>query len=65
MSSFLITLVLLAIALATGRFLYEVKFPQPGTRPSFLRVLLVAPVSIVFAFCGVFGLVGLMGLLGG
>lgn len=58
----LLTIAMLAVATLCARFLYEVKFPKPGTRPGFLRVLLVAPVSIVFAISGVFGLMGVVAL---
>ena len=64
MIHFAVTVSLLFIALLSARFLYEVKFPKPGTRPGFLQVLLVAPVSVVFAISGLFGLMGVAALFG-
>lgn len=59
-----LTLAALAIAGVSARFLYEVKYPRPGTRPSFWRVLLVGPVSIVFVIAGLTGVMGIFAILG-
>lgn len=59
-----LTLAALAIAAVSARFLYEVKYPRPGTRPSFWRVLLVGPVSIVFVIAGLTGFMGIFAILG-
>ena len=64
MTKLMVSLVALAIAAFAARFLYEVKYPKPGTRPSFLRVLMVGPVSIVFVIAGITGVMGLFGTLG-
>jgi hypothetical protein len=64
MMKLMLTVAALAIAGVSARFLYDVKYPKPGTRPSFLRVLLVVPVSIVFVIAGIAGLMGIFATLG-
>lgn len=60
----LLLVVTSSIAIACGRFLYEVKYPRPGTRPSYWRVLLVAPVSLLFVVTAIPSAMGVFGLLG-
>lgn len=64
MMKLMLTVAALAIAVVSARFLYDVKYPKPGTRPSFLRVLLVGPVSIVFVIAGLTGFMGTFAILG-
>lgn len=40
-------LIALGLVIACAYFLYSVQYPKPGTRPSFLKVILQVPVGIV------------------
>jgi len=62
LSHLFITFALLMTAYASGSFVYNVQSPAPGTRPSFWRVLLCIPLSILFVFCGIFGVWTFFGL---
>jgi hypothetical protein len=42
----------LVVFVGTGYHMYQVKFPKPGTRPSFLQVALFLPAAIAFVISG-------------
>lgn len=49
--SILIGLIALLIAYPFARHLYEVRYPKPGTRPSFLAVMGAGPASMILMIC--------------